>query len=342
MTDRRELLAMVGALALTPRAFAQSSPPSAQNLAVLPPITVDADVLARLPGMLKEQFPATLGLCITQRDRILLDYRREGASKDDLFRVYSITKSVLAMLVGIAHDRRFIASLDRSIASYFPEIDLSAADPRARDVTIRHVLTMTAGWNTAGNTGIQPPPVTTSGFFRPFHANPGETFIYDNNASNILGILLARAVGQPLDVFAEEVLFKPLGITNYAWRRSPDGHLATSGGLSLSIDSIVRIGRLAMHRGDWHGRRILGKAFADEMFTRRTAVNAQEGLDYGYMWFAQRTPDEKHEGFIAQGFGGQVLSIVPGLDLIVATTTEPGEKANTRFIRSAILPAARG
>jgi CubicO group peptidase (beta-lactamase class C family) len=208
MTDRRELLAMVGALALTPRAFAQSSPPSAQNLAVLPPITVDADVLARLPGMLKEQFPATLGLCITQRDRILLDYRREGASKDDLFRVYSITKSVLAMLVGIAHDRRFIASLDRSIASYFPEIDLSAADPRARDVTIRHVLMMTAGWNTAGNTGIQPPPVTTSGLFRPFHANPGETFIYDNNASNILGILLARAVGQPLDVFAEEVLFR--------------------------------------------------------------------------------------------------------------------------------------
>ncbi len=342
MMGRRELLAMVGALALTPKAFAQSSQPPVQNLAILQPATVDANILAKLPAMLQEQFPATLSARIAQRDRILLDYRREGVAKDELFRIYSLTKSILAVLVGIAHDRQLIPSLDRTLASYFPEIDLTAADPRALEVTIRHVLTMTAGWSTSGHTGIQPPLVTTSGFFRPFQASPGETFIYDNNASNILGILLARAVGQPLDAFTEEALFKPLGITDYGWRRTPDGHLATSGGLSLSIDSIVRIGRLAMHRGDWNGQRILNRAFADEMLSRRTAVNSQDGLDYGYMWFAQRTPDNNQESYIAQGFGGQVLNIVPGLDLIVATTTEPGEKANTRFIRGVILPAARG
>ena len=342
MLERRELLAMLGAAALAPRAFAQSGPSPAQNLAVLQPVTVDADVLARLPVMLQEEFPATLSVCIQQRDRILLDYRREGVAKDDLFRIYSITKSVLAVLVGIAHDRRLIPSLDRSVASYFPEIDLSAADPRALEVTIRHLLTMTAGWSTASQVALQPPAVTTSGFFRPFAANPGESFIYDNNGSNILGILLARAVGQPLDAFAEEMLFKPLGITDYGWRRTPDGHLATSGGLSLSTDAIVRFGRLAMHRGDWNGRSIVSKAFADEMLSRKIPVNPQEGLDYGYLWFAQRTPDDKHESFIAQGFGGQVLQLVPDLGLIVATTTEPGEKSNTRFIRSAILPAAKG
>jgi CubicO group peptidase (beta-lactamase class C family) len=97
-----------------------------------------------------------------------------------------------------------------------------------------------------------------------------------------------------------------------------------------------------MHQGDWNGRRIVSKAFVDEMLSRRITVNPQEGLDYGYLWFAQRTPDGNHEGHTAQGFGGQVLQIVPALDLIVATTTEPGEKASTRFIRNAILPAARG
>jgi CubicO group peptidase (beta-lactamase class C family) len=342
MMGRRELLAMLGAVALAPRTFAQSGPSATQNLAVLPPATVDPDVLARLPGLLKEQFPATLGLSIMQRDRILLDYRREGSAKDDLFRIYSITKSVLAVLVGIAHDRRLIPSLDRSVAAYFPEIDFSAADPRARDVTIRHLLTMTAGWSTADQIALQPPAVTTSGFFRPFKADPGESFIYDNNGSNILGMVLARATGQPVDAFAEDVLFKPLGIWDYAWRRTPDGHVATSGGLSLSIDSISRFGRLVTHKGEWNGKMVLSKGFAGEMLGRRTVVNPQEGLDYGYLWFVQRTPDDRQESYIAQGFGGQVLHIVPALDLIIATATEPGDQANTRFIRSAILPAARG
>jgi CubicO group peptidase (beta-lactamase class C family) len=342
MLGRRELLAMLGAAALAPRSFAQSGPSPAQSLAVLQPTTVDADVLARLPALLQEEFPATLSVRIQQRDRVLLDYRREGVEQDELFRIYSITKSVLAVLVGIAQDRRLIASLDLPVAAFFPEIDLTTADPRAREVTIRHLLTMTAGWSTASQVALQPPAVTTSGFFRPFVANPGETFNYDNNASNILGILLTRAVGQPLETFTEEVLFKPLGITNYLWRRTPDGHVATSGGLSLSTEAITRFGRLAMHGGDWNGRRIVSKDFANEMLGRRTSVNPQEGLDYGYLWFVQRTPDDKHESFIAQGFGGQVLQFVPDHGLIITTTTEPGEKSNTRFIRNAILPAAKG
>ena len=104
MLGRRELLAMLGAAALAPRAFAQSGPSPAQNLAVLQPVTVDADVLARLPVMLQEEFPATLSVCIQQRDRILLDYRREGVAKDDLVRIYSITKSVLAVQLARPRD----------------------------------------------------------------------------------------------------------------------------------------------------------------------------------------------------------------------------------------------
>jgi len=336
MIARREMLALTALVGFAPRTYAQT-------LAAVSPDALGRTLLGELPDALRRDFPATLGLRVTRQGGVLLDYRRADVAPDDRFRLYSITKSVLAALVGIALDMRLLPSLDRTLASYFPEIDLSAADPRARQVSIRHLLTMTSGWDTAGPPGLPTPPaVTTSGLFRRMETDPGAVFSYDNNASNMLGILLARAVGEPLETFAEKVLFKPLGIESYGWRKTPDGFAAGSGGLDLSIEALTRFGAFVMQGGVWNGRRIVGKDYMDAMLSRQVAVNAQDGLDYGYLWFVQKTPDGRHESFIAQGFGGQALHLVPDLGLIVATTTEPGDKASTRFIRGAILPAMRG
>jgi CubicO group peptidase (beta-lactamase class C family) len=345
MIGRRNLIALATSAALAPGAFAQSSRlPAAFSWksAGLPPDDFDAGLLERLPPLLRTEFPGTLAVTITHKDQILLDYRREGTAKDELFRVYSVTKSVLALLAGIALDKGLLPSLDRTAASYFPELDLSAADARARGITLRQIMTMTAGLSTASAPGTQPPPVTTSGFLRPISETPGTVFSYDNNATNILGILLSRAISTRLDAFAEETLFKPLGIAEYRWRQTPDGFPAASGGLSLSMDSLSRIGRLIQRRGDWDGQRIVSREYMAAMLTRRMPVNPQTQLDYGYLWFVQNTPDGKHESYIAQGYGGQVLVVVPELQLIVATTTQPETGANTRFIRGMILPAARG
>jgi CubicO group peptidase (beta-lactamase class C family) len=340
MIARRGLLSLAGATLLAPRAFAQSA--GAGSLAAVSPNALSGPLLDTLPAMLRSEYPATLCLRVTQKGGAVVDYRREDVSADSLFRIYSITKSVLATLVGIALDSGAITSLDRTVGSYFPEIDLAAADPRARTVTLRHMLTMTSGWDTTKGPPGGPPAVTTSGLFRPMAEDPGATFCYDNNSSNILGILLARAVGEPLEAFAERALFRPLGIDAYHWRTTPDGFAAGSGGLSLSIASLVRFGSFAMQGGVWNGRRLVSRGYMDEMLSRKVAVNAAEGLDYGFLWFMQKTPDGRHESFIAQGLGGQVLQVVPDLGLIVATTTEPGDKSNTGFIRSAILPAMKG
>jgi CubicO group peptidase (beta-lactamase class C family) len=345
MIGRRNLIALAASAALAPGAFAQSSRlPAAFSwrTAGLPPDEFDSGLLERLPALLRTEFPGTLAVTIACKDQVLLDYRREGTEKDELFRVYSVTKSVLAILAGIALDRGLLPSLNGTAASYFPEIDLSAADARTRTITLRQIMTMTAGLSTASQQGFQPPQVTTSGFLRPIADPPGTVFSYDNNATNILGILLARVIGRRLDAFAEEVLFKPLGIADYRWRQTPDAFPAASGGLSLSMDSMTRLGRLIQRNGDWDGQRIVSKEYMAAMLTRRQPVNPQTGLDYGYLWFVQKTPDGKHESYIAQGYGGQVLVVVPDLQLIVATTTQPETGANTRFIRNSILPAARG
>jgi CubicO group peptidase (beta-lactamase class C family) len=345
MIRRRHLVALAAAFVVAPRAVGQTPAHGSSftwKTAGLASEAFDAEALRKLPELLRTEFPNTLALTVVRDDRVVLDYRRPGVAQDELFRTYSITKSVLALLIGIALDRGMLPSLDRSVASYFPEIDLAGADPRAREVTIRHILTMTAGWDTSSLPGVQAPQVTTSGFLRPMADVPGTVFSYDNNATNILGILLSRAVGARLDAFADDVLFRPAGIDRHVWRQTPDGYPAASGGLSLSMDSILRLGRLVLRRGDWDGKRIVSEAFLAEALSHRTLVNAQEKLSYGYLWFSQLTPDARHEGYTAQGFGGQVLHVVPGLNLIIATTTQPGNGGTTRFIRSAILPAARG
>ncbi len=344
MIERRHLLALGAAFSVSPRALGQTRIPDASfswKTAGLAAETFDTEAMRKLPDLLRSEFPSTLALTVAQRDRIVLDYRRDGVPEDELFRTYSVTKSILAVLVGIALDRGLLPSLDRTVASCFPEIDLTGADPRVREVTISHILTMTAGWDTSTQPGIQAPLVTLSGLMRPMADVPGSVFSYDNNAANMLGILLARAVGSRLDVFAEEVLFGPIGIKNHIWRQTPDGYPAASGGLSLSMDSIIRFGRLILRKGDWDGKRIVSEEFLTAALSRRTLVNAQEQLSYGYLWFSQKTPDGRHEGHTAQGFGGQVLHVVPALDLIIATTTQPGRGGTTRFIRSAILPATR-
>jgi CubicO group peptidase (beta-lactamase class C family) len=338
-------MALGAAFVAAPCAIGQTpadGPPFTWKTAGLAPEAFDAEALQRLPELLRTEFPNTLALTVVRDDRIVLDYRRAGVAQDELFRTYSITKSVVALLVGIALDRGILPSLDRAVESYFPEIDLGSADPRAREVTIRHILTMTAGWDTASLPGVQAPQVTTSGFLRPMADAPGTIFSYDNNATNILGILLSRVVDARLDAFADDVLFRPAGIDRHVWRQTPDGYPAASGGLSLSMGSILRLGRLVLRRGDWDGKQIVSEAFMAEALSHQTLVNAQEKLFYGYLWFSQMTPDARHEGHTAQGFGGQVLHVVPALKLIIATTTQPGNGATTRFIRGAILPAARG
>ncbi|MFM9975161.1 MAG: serine hydrolase domain-containing protein [Beijerinckiaceae bacterium] len=345
MIRRRNLIALAASAFCAPDVFAQtarSAPAFSWKTASLSPQEFDADLLERLPALLRTDFPGTMAVTIVRKDQILLDYRREGSGKDELFRLYSVTKSVLAILIGIALDRGILPSLDGTVVSYFPEIDFSGADPRTRGITIRQIMTMTAGLSTASLPGIQPPQVTTTGLFRAIADQPGTVFSYDNNATNILGIVLSRIVGKRLDVFAEEVLLRPLGITEYRWRQTPDGHPAASGGLSLSMDSLIRLGRLVSRKGDWDGQRIISEEFITRMLKPQQLVNTREELHYGFFWFIQKTPDGKHDSYIAQGYGGQVLVAVPALQLIVATTTQPETGVNTRFIRSMILPAARG
>lgn len=244
--------------------------------------------------------------------------------------VRSVTKSVVSLLFGIAHHEGLIKGLDTPIVSFFPEY--SDLDPKTTaDVTLRHVLSMTSGWNwdefSYPYTDRRNSEIAMEFSDDPLRhvltqarvAPPGERFIYSGGDVALIGAVIARASGMSLDRYAEEKLLKPLGINRYAWSKRIDVPRAASG-LRLTPQDMLRIGQLVLARGSWSGRQVIPATWIDESTTRQIGIESTmaPGSAYGRFWWLGEFAGTPWIGGI--GNGGQRIYIVPSLELIVVTT----------------------
>jgi CubicO group peptidase (beta-lactamase class C family) len=247
--------------------------------------------------------------------------RGDPASRGD---VRSVTKSVLATLVGIAVDRGQIAGVDRTLAELLPTY---AADMPAplRAATLRQVLTMTAGVPDDGARDAAPPGpaddwaryALTLGPRRP----PGAGFVYSTTGSHLLSAVLTRATGLSALDYARRELFGPLGISpDPGWRADPQGRQLGGTGLSLSAAEMLALGRLYLAGGRWDGRQLLSAGWVAD--ATRSQVPTGGAFDYGYQWWV--TTAGGHPAFAAQGFGGQLVEVVPDLALVVVVRSDVG------------------
>lgn len=255
---------------------------------------------------------------------------------DTLHQINSITKSVVALLVGIALDRGELRSLDAPIFSFFPQYAALRTPDKDR-ISLRDLLSMTSGlqWpesavsysdpaNIERRVDLAPDPYRFV-LARPSAAPPGTVWNYNSGGVELLGALLQKVSGRPLDKFAKDVLFDPLGIRDWEWARSPNGKLGAAWGLWLRPRDLAEIGQLVLNDGTWHGHRIASAAWIKQMTAWQSTPSwgiAQWGGSYGYLWWRGHLVINNHDidwvGGI--GYGGQLLYVVPGLDLVVAVT----------------------
>src|SRR5476649_757229 len=153
----------------------------------------------------------------------------------------------------------------------------------------------------------------------PVTTPPGQAFFYNTGALALVSAIVRKAAGRPLDDFARDALFEPLGISGVEWKRYK-GNTDAGGGLRLKPRDIVKIGQLVLNGGNWNGRQIVSKAWIDASTTAHTKASAK--YDYGYLWWLGRSPHNEREVRVlaALGRGGQSIRIVPALDLVVAVT----------------------
>src|SRR5215813_13909743 len=153
----------------------------------------------------------------------------------------------------------------------------------------------------------------------PVTAPAGQEFFYNTGALRLVSAIVRKATGRPLDEFAHETLFEPLGITRAEWGRVR-GDADAGGGLRLRPRDMAKIGQLVLAGGRWNDRQVVSKAWIDASMTPR--MDATGLYFYGYLWWLGRSLLNGREVHwaAALGRGGQSIRIVPALDLVVAVT----------------------
>jgi CubicO group peptidase (beta-lactamase class C family) len=149
---------------------------------------------------------------------------------------------------------------------------------------------------------------------------PGSHFYYNSGCSITLGEIVHRLSGQSVEAFANQYLFKPLGITSYKWQSTKKGQYHTGGGLFLSARDLLKIGQMVLDGGIWQGKQIVSQQWIKESLQAHQRTNRVNGwgttFDYGYQWWSIRHQD-KLEVIAARGWGDQRLLIIPQLQVVI-------------------------
>ena len=242
----------------------------------------------------------------------------------DIHTLQSVTKSIAATIVGIALGQKKIASVEIPFLSFFKDRNLAKVDPQLHKATLQDLLTMRSGieWHESDrpldetNTTVQlekSPDWIAFTLAQPMDAAPGTKWSYNSGGSQLLSGIIRTATGRFIDDYATEMLFRPLGIREFHWKKTPTGHPDTEGGLYLSAEDLAKIGLLYLRDGQWEGKRILPPGFVRAATTHHV-TGLQGGWDYGYQWWLTSRGGE--EVWAGRGFGGQFLIVIPSRDIV--------------------------
>ena len=257
--------------------------------------------------------PALASVLVSRHGRLVFERYYRGATGNEDQNVFSVTKSVVSALVGIALGEGKLSSLDQKLVDFFPGDLAPATDPRVRTITLRDLLTMTSGY--------REPLIAASDDWvrtllnRPLSSDPGTAFSYDDGSAHLAGAALAQATGETLQAYAQRELFGPIGIHPAHWSTDGQGHSLGSTGLFLRPRDLQKLGRLYLQDGRWGGRQLVPARWVRA--STSTKVRVPNGYAYGYFWWVNPGP---HGGFLALGYAGQTIAMFPKLDLVVTTT----------------------
>jgi CubicO group peptidase (beta-lactamase class C family) len=302
----------------------------------------DAPRLARALRRIENREGSILALLVARHGRLVVERYYHGYDRTSGFDVYSITKSVTSALVGVALAEHRIKNVDEPLADTLSHDIPPGADRRTGRIILRELLTMTAGWpgdadprNDIGDARN----IVRALLRRPIVHQPGSTFAYDTPSSHLLSAVISRATGTSEEVYAREHLFGPLRIAlaDY-WPKDDQGTTYGGTGLTLVARDAAKLGQLYLQRGRWHGRRLVPRAWVAE--STRPQVSLGDGRGYGYDWWTLK--QDGLSEYLALGYGGQMVAVVPKLDLVVAVFSNPsGEEVDLeRLVFDEIAPAA--
>ncbi len=278
----------------------------------------DNILLDRL-GLLHESTIIT-SFIIAQNDTIVFEKYYNGFDQTKSTNIQSVTKSVISALMGIAIREGYIKGVDHKLSEFFPTYFPREDDALKNDLTLRHLLTMSAGFQWESDEPMYRRKPIEAILSEPLETEPGKSFHYNSGLPHILSILIAQESGMSTREFAEHYLFDPLDISVDRWKDVNGDHNGCCE-LWLTPRDLVQIGLLYLHQGEWNGEQVIPKEWVLE--STRIHIETDDHKGYGYYWWLTKIND--HDIFSALGWGGQYIHVIPDLDLVIVGTKNLSE-----------------
>lgn len=294
-----------------------------QNASALTSITVrenDREVIQPFDEFLTAT--GTTAFIVIRDDTVLYEKYFNGYDAHSTQTSFSMAKSFVSALIGIAIDEGYITSVDEFITTYIPE--LLQKDPRFRAITIKHLLTMPSGiryveqgmpWSDDATT-YYAPDLRAVALSARIEGYPGKQFHYNNFHPLLLGLILERATGRSVSEYLEQKLWQPLGMEapgSWSLDSTQSGFEKMESGINGRALDFARFGRLFLHKGNWNGQQLISQAWVDEAIRVDTTTDPAPFYQY-FWWVTPRDGQPSH--FSARGNHGQFIYVVPEQNLI--------------------------
>ena len=346
------LLATVACIGADAPADAATVPPATTATDTAPRIVaLDSARLARAYDRAAE-LPRLRSLLVQWRDTLVGERYFAGARATTPANVKSASKSVLATLLAIAVQEGHLR-LDQTVGELLP--DARGLDPAKRAITVEDLVSMRAGLQST-SFGTYGSWVTSRDWVqdalrRPMVAEPGHRggpMIYSTGSSHLLSAILTRATGRSTLAYGRRVLARPLGITLRPWATDPQGVYFGGNEMRFTPREMVAFGTLYLHRGRApDGTQLVSPAWIDSAWVVR-GRSPWNGHGYGYGWWIRET--RGRPVYFSWGYGGQFVFVVPSLELVVVTTSDPNAASRDgghldaihRLLDDEIVPAVGG
>jgi CubicO group peptidase (beta-lactamase class C family) len=304
-----------------------------------------------------DAIPNMYGLVVIRKGTLVAERYFHGQTMFRANHLHSASKSFISALVGIALRENFIQNLDQKMMDFFPEYASPLLDPRKYQITLRHLLTMRAGfaWEETVpdlEAYLASPDWVGYALNVPLRYDPGQAFNYSSIQTNLLSAILTKASGLSTKALADKYVYGPLGISFPQWYQDPQGYYLGAHAMYISPRDMARFGYLYLQKGRIGDQQIIPAAWIEESWkpTGRSGWNwaSLQNEGYGYQWWMGKLGGS--EIFFAAGKGGQFIIVVPELEMVVVTTADGDSWVESgaqnqdilRLVDRYILQAARG
>ena len=321
---------------------------------------MQSEKLTELEALIRADYSNLAGLVIREGGRVVYESYFQSYTADNRFHVFSVTKSIVSLLFGIALDKGYIDCLDRRVLDFYPEYTVKRGEKTLPHVTIRDMLTMTAPYKYKSNPYTKyftsPDWVRFSLDVLGGHGTIGDFRYAPLIGPDILSGILVKATGQPVFDFARENLFAPLGISVEknitfhskeeqmafykatdvsGWVAGPTGVNAAGWGLTLAPADMAKIGQLCLNGGVWNGTRLVSEKWIADSTSEHSRWKERD-LPYGYLWWIV----EPGRSYAAMGDGGNIIYVSPSKNRVIAIASlfYPRAKDRIELIKRHIEP----